>query len=43
MPEHVGERGLLAADQQEQQGEEGVQEAAHGARIRTHCPQRSIR
>lgn len=45
MPEHVGERGLLAADQQqrEQQGKEGMQEAAHGARIRTHCPQRSIR
>ena len=37
--EHVGERGLLAAEQQQrqQQGEEGIPEAAHEARIRTQC------
>jgi len=45
MAQHVGERRLLAADKQqrEEQGKEGMQEAAHGASIRTHCPQRSIR
>jgi len=43
MAQHVGERRLLAADKQqrEEQGKEGMQEAAHGAAIRTQC-ERSI-
>jgi len=37
VPQHVGERGLLAADQQqrEQQGKERMEDATHGVRIRT--------
>ena len=40
VPQHVGERRLLAADQQqrEKQGEQGMQEATHEAAIRTHSP-----
>ena len=41
--QHVGKRSLLAADEQqrEKQDEKWMQEAAHEARITTHCANQS--